>query len=304
MERILNYTVDTSDVGTSVLQFLKKKKYSRNLITHLKKTEAGIVVNNEWVYINHELKEHDNLTIRLVETEIPESQKILPAKLPFSVLYEDDDILVADKPADMPIHPSIAHYGHTLANAVAWHARQRREQYPFRCINRLDKDTSGLTLIAKNPYSSCILYSQMRNRQIHRTYYAIVQGCTQKQGTINAPIARKEGSTIERTVNFQSGERAVTHYETLACKNGLSFLKLQLEPGRPPQIRVHMRYLGHPLVGDFLYNENYGKINSQLQRQALHAGNLEFVHPVNGQVLRFSTPLPEDMLNLLHMVIS
>lgn len=298
MERVLTYTISRPDAGKSVLTFLKEKKYSRNLIVYLKKMRPGIVVNNEWVYISHELKEHDILTIRLTEQQ---EQKILPLELPFGVVYEDEDLLVADKPACMPVHPSIEHYTHTLANAVAFHAAQRQEQYPFRCINRLDRDTSGLTLIAKNPYSSCMLYEQMRNRKIQRTYYAIAEGYTQPEGCINAPIARRPGSVIERTVDFESGEYAVTHYKTLASHGDLSFLKLRLDTGRTHQIRVHMSYLGHPLAGDFLYNNQK---NSRIQRQALHAGNLEFVHPVNGQVLRFSTPLPEDMLNLLHMIIS
>ena len=144
----------------------------------------------------------------------------------------------------------------------------------------------------------------MRNRKICRTYYAIASGYTKKQGTIQAPIARKQGTVIERTVDFIHGEYAVTHYETLAQKNGLSFLQLTLETGRTHQIRVHMRYLGHPLIGDFLYTGSCNSDTSWMQRQALHAGKLSFFHPISGQPLSFTAPLPEDMMQFFPIVVS
>ena len=223
-----------------------------------------------------------------------------PVRLPAAILYEDEDLLVIDKPPGMPIHPSMGHDSNTLANAVCYHALQRQEFYPYRCINRLDRDTSGLTIIAKNAYSSCILYEQMRERRIRRIYYAMVQGHTPPEGTVNAPIARKEGSIIARTVDFSAGEPAITHFQTLACKNGVSFVKLWLDTGRTHQIRVHFSYIGHPLLGDFLYHPT----DSRMERQALHAGELSFRHPVSGQELMFSAPLPEDLQQVLQMVIS
>lgn len=323
MKRILDYKINAQDAGQSILSYLKQKHYSRSVIIHLKKTPDGILVNNEWAYVNQVLKEDDILTIRLIEplescedsenakncgylenSENSENQKpskIVPVKLPIAVVYEDADILAVNKPAGMPIHPSMDNYENTLANAAAYHAKERQEQYPYRCINRLDRDTSGLTIIAKNPYSSCILYEQMRCRQIQRTYYAIVEGMTKPHGIVDAPIARKSGTIIERTVDFASGGRAVTHFETLAydAGKGLSFLKLRLETGRTHQIRVHMRYIGHPLIGDFLYNAK----DSRMHRQALHAGNLDFFHPVSGQPLHFAAPLPKDMLQFFFVVI-
>ncbi len=309
MQRIITYTISAEAAGSTVLAYLKQKHYSRSVITLLKQTPSGILVNQAWAYVSYILQEGDILTVRLIErpikTEKPaDTPKIQPVNLPISIVYEDMDILVVNKPAHMPTHPSMKHYDNTLANAAAYHAKKRGEYYPFRCINRLDRDTSGLTIIAKNPYSSCVLYEQMRNRQIRRIYYAVVEGMTDKEGIINVPIARRPDTIIERTVDFTAGEHAVTHYKTLAQKDGLSFLKLWLETGRTHQIRVHMSYIGHPLIGDFLYNPKEKTKNSQLQRQALHAGNLEFVHPITGQMLRFSTPLPEDILKFLHMIIS
>lgn len=300
MERILTYTVTKDTAGWSILRFLKEKHYSHSVITQLKKTERGILADGTWAYVNDILKEHQTLTVRLTEPESFSSQKILPKKLPVTVLYEDEDLLIADKPAGMPVHPSMGHYDHTLANAVLYHALQRNECYPYRCVSRLDRDTSGLTVIAKHAYSSCILNEQIRERSLHKTYYAIVQGKTAKEGTVSAPIARKDGTVIERTVNFLKGDPAVTHYTRLACRNGLSFLKLWLETGRTHQIRVHMSYAGHPLIGDFLYNPK----DSSMKRQALHAGNLEFYHPVSGRLLQFAVPLPEDMLQFFPVVIS
>lgn len=308
MERILTYPIGAEQAGKTILQFLKEKQYTRSVIIQLKKTQNGILVNERWAHVNDRLQAGETLCIRLAENT---PQKIQPVCLPLSVVYEDDDLLVVNKPAGMPVHPSMAHYDDTLANAVCYHAQTKDEQYPYRCINRLDRDTSGLTVIAKHIYSSCMLYGQMQKRQIHRTYYAIAQGKTNAYGTIDAPIARKEASVIERIVDFACGEHAVTHYETLsylsACPKdkqlppaGLSFLKLTLETGRTHQIRVHMRHIGHPLIGDFLYNPN----DSSMRRQALHAGTLELTHPVNGQPLRFTSQLPEDMLQFFHMVIS
>ncbi len=308
MERILTYPIGPAHAGKTIYQFLKEKQYARSVIIQLKKTENGILANGRWVHVNDRLQAGETLCVRLAENT---PQNIQPACLPLSVVYEDDDLLVVNKPAGMPVHPSIAHSYDTLANAVCYYAQAKGEQYPYRCINRLDRDTSGLTVIAKHAYSSCILYRQMRLRQIRRTYYAIAQGKTHSYGTIDAPIARKEASVIERTVDFACGEHAVTHYETLSYlpaspqdirlpPAGLSFLKLTLETGRTHQIRVHMRQIGHPLIGDFLYNPN----DSSMSRQALHAGTLEFTHPVNGQPLRFTAQLPEDMLQFFHMVIS
>ena len=210
-------------------------------------------------------------------------------------VYEDDDILVVDKPADTPIHPSIGNYENTLANGIAWYFEQKGEPFVYRCINRLDRDTTGLIVLAKHALSAAVLSQAMRSREIHRTYQAFALGETAASGTIDAPIARLNGSLIQRTVDFASGERSVTHYRTLAHCSVFSHLELNLETGRTHQIRVHMAYIGHPLLGDTLYNKTPGTF----PRQALHSASLSFVHPITGEPLNFHAPLPEDMQNLL-----
>ena len=167
----------------------------------------------------------------------------------------------------------------------------------FRAVNRLDRDTSGLVLLAKNPYSSCVLSDAVKDHTIHREYAAIVSGKTDASGTIDLPIARKDGSTIERVCDPERGETAVTHYRTFAYNKDadISFIRLLLETGRTHQIRVHMKHIGHPLYGDFLYNPDY----RFLQRQSLHSWKLSFSHPVSGIPMEFTAPVPADMQQFL-----
>ena len=250
--------------------FLRRHGYSRHIITGLKRTEDGIFRNGVRAWTSQAVHAGDVIETHLVETE--PSDGILPRPVPFSVVYEDDDILVVDKPADTPIHPSIGNYENTLANGIAWYFE-----------------------LAKHALSAAVLSQAMRSREIHRTYQAFALGETAASGTIDAPIARLDGSLIQRTVDFASGERSVTHYRTLAHCSVFSHLELNLETGRTHQIRVHMAYIGHPLLGDTLYNKTPGTF----PRQALHSASLSFVHPITGEPLNFHAPLPEDMQNLL-----
>ena len=158
----------------------------------------------------------------------------------------------------------------------------------------MDKDTTGLTIIAKHALSAAILSSAIKKREIKREYLAIVSGETEASGTIDAPIARKENSILERQVDFTNGERAITHYKRLFYQDGLSLLLLSLETGRTHQIRVHMKYIGHPLIGDFLYHPDFSRID----RQALHAYRLSFLHPIKKEPILISAPLPSDMTSL------
>ena len=215
----------------------------------------------------------------------------MPAPLPFEIVYEDEDLLVINKPADMPIHPSFQNHGNTLADALTWHYQQQGKEFVYRCINRLDRDTTGLLIVARHQLSASILSDMVRKREIHREYLAIVEGIPPEKGTISAPIGRKEGSAILREVNFETGEPARTHFTRLETRNGLSLVSLKLETGRTHQIRVHMAYIGCPLIGDYLYYPDHTRIN----RQALHSYRLSFLHPITGKALSFTAPLPEDM---------
>ena len=206
-------------------------------------------------------------------------------------VYEDDDILVVDKPADTPIHPSIGNYENTLANGIAWYFEQKGEPFVYRCINRLDRDTTGVLVLAKNPLSGALLSAQMKQRKIRRTYLALTDGIPPERGTISAPVARMDASVITREVNFERGETAVTHYERLAVNNGYALVELHLDTGRTHQIRVHMQSIGHPLVGDFLYNPHA----LREERPLLHSWRLAFTHPVSGDEVYFTAPVPADM---------
>lgn len=294
MERILTYQVSLCDEGLSVARFLKNRRYSSGNIADLKKMDGSILINGTPAYMVARLRAGDLLTVHI--RELVSSPKIPPSPIPLNIVYEDGDLLVVNKPADMPIHPSMHNYTNSLGNAAAWYFAQQNCPFVFRCINRLDHNTSGLTVIAKHPVSGSILSSMVKNREIQREYLGIVRGTvTPPSGTVTAPLGRKPGSIIERTIDFENGESAVTHYHVVAEQNGHSLISLRLETGRTHQIRIHMKYLGFPLIGDSLYNPDMEWIG----RQALHSRRLRFCHPITGEAMEFTAPLPEDMRRVL-----
>ena len=298
MERRIQYKIEEIHNGKCIGVFLKEKEYSRAVIIELKKTKTGIRKNGVWAGVNETLKTGDILEICL--TEEASSENIMPKECPLDILYEDEDILVLNKPYDMPIHPSVNHYDNTLANGVMYYYKEQGKPYRFRCINRLDRDTTGVTIIAKNLISASILSKRMKERGLGRTYVAFVEGITKEEGTIDLPIGREEGTIIKRKIDEKEGKRAVTHYWRLEVfyieGKAVSMVALQLETGRTHQIRVHMTAIGHPLLGDFLYNEG----NHMLTRQALHAAECIFYHPITGEYKRITAPLPKDMAMLIN----
>lgn len=293
MERILEYTVSLEEAGVTIKDFLRQKGYSRQNIVELKKQERSILVNGVWEYVTYRLQLGDLLQICMKEKA---SEKIAPVNLPFPILYEDEDLMVIDKPADMPIHPSLNNYDNTLANAAAFYFNQKGIPFRFRCINRLDRDTTGLTVLAKNMVSCSILQQQMLKREIKREYLAIADGYIEEDsGIITAPIGRRDGSTIERMIDYENGERAITHFKVLERMADATLLSLILETGRTHQIRVHMASIGHPLLGDFLYNPKDQRMN----RQALHAWHLSLKHPITGERMEWEADIPSDMKAVL-----
>lgn len=293
MKRTLHYTISTEYNGQHLLSFLKHKNYSSQIITHLKRTENGILLNGEWGRVRDILHTGDELTIQLIEDV--SSENIVPSNLPLEIIYEDEDLLIVNKAANTPIHPSQGNYDNTLANAVAYYYQQKGETFTYRCINRLDRDTTGLLIIAKHMYSASVLSEMVAKHEIHREYLAIATGEVPETGTIIAPIGRVDGSTIERHVDETHGDYACTHYKRLTYNNGYSLVSLKLETGRTHQIRVHMKHIGHPLPGDFLYNPDY----SAIKRQALHSHKLNFKHPISGTLLEFVADLPNDMKQII-----
>ena len=279
--------------GCTIEKYLKLKRYSHGCIVYLKKTEEGIKRNGVCAYTKDKLKAGDLLETVFIEED--SSENIAAVEMPLDIVYEDEDLLVLNKPADTPIHPSQGNYDNSLANGVKYYYESQCIPFVFRCINRLDRDTTGLVVIAKNMLSGAALNLAMVNREIHRTYLAVVKGELPESGIIDFPIARKDGSTVERCVDFECGEHAVTHFECVDKNEKYSLAKIWLETGRTHQIRVHMNAIGYPLPGDFLYHND----KSEIGRQALHSWRLEFVHPVTGRLLKFEQPLPEDMRKLL-----
>ncbi len=294
MERIITYTIDSASAGLRIEQYLRRRGYSYQNLTQLKKMRESILLNGAWTYMRTSVKDGDILAVHIQEPE--SSPNIPPVKLPLDIVYEDEDIVVVNKPAGMPVHPSLNNYENSLANGLMYYYREQGKPFIFRCTNRLDRDTSGLTVIAKHMVSSSILSSMGMRHEITREYLAIVRGALNpSEGTIDAPIGRAGSSLIERNIDFENGERAVTRYRVAKEQNGHSLVSLILETGRTHQIRVHMKYIGHPLVGDYLYNPDMEYID----RQALHSHRLSFTHPITGEKMEFTAPLPADMRKIL-----
>jgi len=287
MERQILYIIDKD--YKSISDFLKSKGYTSSNIVELKKYENGIVLNGTWAYMNQKPAILDRLLVRVCEYK--KSENILPIFIKLDIKYEDEDIVVVNKPSDMPIHPSLNNYENSMANALMYYYRDKN--FVFRCINRLDRDTTGLSVVAKHFLSAGILNTSMQRREIKRVYNAIVEddGSLKESGTVDEPIARDDDTLIKRRVS-KEGQRAITHYKVLKRLRGASLIELRLDTGRTHQIRVHMSYIGHPLVGDYLYNERY--YDKENVRPLLHSKSLSFIHPITGENLYIECELPKD----------
>lgn len=269
------------------------QKMSRRILKAVKHDGGTIIVNGEINSVRSRLQAGDWIELHF-PPEVT-SARIRPEAIPLSVIYEDDAVLVIDKPAGMATIPSINHPGGTIANAVLAHYKQQQLPFTIHIVTRLDRDTSGLLLIAKHRYSHSLLSKSQQKGTIKRCYQAIVKGeLSTDQGTIDEPIGRKEGSIIERIVT-ENGKNARTMYKVIRHQNGYSLIHAILQTGRTHQIRVHFSHIGYPLAGDKLYGASGCLIN----RQALHCSHLEFVHPFTGEVMTFQSAFPEDMSDLL-----
>lgn len=257
------------------------------LITHLKSKENGILVNGNRVNVDFILNKNDILELDFSDEEKDINEHLVKSNIPLDIIYEDENMTVVNKPSNMPTHQSLNHYEDTLSNALAFRYSER--PYVFRAINRLDKDTSGVVLTANNRYFADILSKKMKNGKMKKEYIAIVFGKTDSKGTINAPISRKADSIIERIIS-ETGDEAITEYETLCSCDDISVLIVRPITGRTHQIRVHMKHIGHPIIGDSLYFEKSPFIN----RQALHAYKLKIE-----DIGEFTAKIPDDMRNLI-----
>lgn len=280
MRKII-FIADESDDGKSVLSLLLKNKTGKRLITSLKQAKNGITLNGVHARTIDIVHAGDAVALQMSDEKTLEPN----GELRVEIIYEDSDVVIFDKPAFMPVHPSHNHINDTLGNFFASHC----DGLTFRPINRLDRNTSGLCVAAKNRFSALRLQAE-----IEKTYFAVVCGETNLSGTINAPISRTCGSIITRCVS-PDGQHAVTHFKQLKTNGKYSLVKIKLETGRTHQIRVHFSHIGFPLAGDDMYGGDCSDVN----RQALHCGEIEFLHPVSGEKMRFMSHLPQEISRLV-----
>lgn len=305
----LEYIVTEADEGMNVEQVVRQKmNVSGRMLQRLTRSK-GIRLNRKVPYLQRQVKAGDQVAVRITEKRqhdalqtqhhdpAVQSAQVDGTGEPIRILYEDDHLLVANKPAGMMVHPLKPEQQGTLVQGLAALFRQRGETVGIHPVHRLDKDTSGAILVAKSSYGHQLADRLLREGLIHREYLAVVSGrLEQDRGTIEAPIGRDPRHPTKRCVT-ERGDAAITHYEVQQHSDGLSLVRVWLETGRTHQIRVHFQHLGHPLAGDTMYGGRRGLI----RRQALHAFTLAFPHPLRQQEIRCTAPLPADLQRLIQV---
>ena len=284
--RELCYAVTEEYDHTTVQTFLRRGcGVSARLLVRLKRVEQGITADGIHVRSIDRLRAGQKVVLKMPSDTL----RVEGVEMPLSILYEDEDVLVADKPAGLAVHPSKGHNEPTLAAAVIAHYEKQGGQLSFRPLNRLDRNTSGLLLAAKNAHSANLLSNRTK-----KEYLAIVLGRLEGEGVIEQPIRIKPGFGITREVG-EGGKYCLTRWHSLASNDRLSLLRVIIETGRTHQIRVHMSFIGHPLAGDTMY----GSDTEFLSRHALHCFRLGFIHPISRIPVDLTAPIPEDMASLL-----
>ncbi len=283
----MRYLIDEKSGAITIKDFLRRKNYSQNLVKRLKKIENGITVNGVHQNVSYVLKQNDELVLKDEDFYEDTNVHLVPNDIPLEIIYEDENITVINKPANMPTHESLNNRGNSLANALAY--RYRDKNYVFRATNRLDKDTSGVVITANNKYYAALLSSKIKMGEVQKKYIAVVEGELYGEGEINAPIDRIGASIIKREVR-PDGEEAITRYKSLAVNEGRTLVMLTPVTGRTHQLRVHMAHIGHPIVGDGLY----GILCEEISRQALHCLEMN----IDG-IGSFKASLPDDIKDLV-----
>lgn len=294
------FSADKEETGKRLDVFLSEElaDISRSRIQKLIENE-NILVNKKTINKNYKLKALDVIELWLPE---PESVDIKAENIPLDIVYEDEDVMVINKPQNMVVHPAAGHYSGTVVNAVMYHCGDKLSGINGRLrpgiVHRIDKDTSGIIVIAKNDAAHQSLAAQLAQHSMKREYYAIVYNCfKENEGTVDKPIGRHPVERKKMAVTDKNSKRAVTHYQVIENLGKFCFIRLKLETGRTHQIRVHMAYIGHPLLGDPVYASQ--KQPYKLEGQVLHAGILGFIHPRSGKYMEFESPLPEYFENLI-----
>ncbi|MFF2446152.1 RluA family pseudouridine synthase [Neobacillus sp. NPDC058068] len=289
----MNWVIAQGDAGKLIKEFLKSEEISRTALTDIKFKGGRIQVNGEDVNVRYKLAVGDVLTV-VFPVEYP-SEGVGGEDIPLKILFEDDYLLVVNKPSGMNTIPSREHPEGSLANALVGYYQRIGLQAAPHIVTRLDRDTSGVVLIAKHRHVHHLFSMMQQGGLVKRTYEAFAGGViSQDFGTVREPIGRKQESIIEREVR-SDGQYACTHYRVIARHRLFTYTELKLETGRTHQIRVHMSYIGHPLLGDDLYGGDVSLMN----RQALHCKKIQFSHPFSGEEITFTAPLPSDMSEIL-----
>lgn len=298
----LEYTITNKDTYSTVKDILVSEfKISSRLLLTLKK-ENCIFLNNSPVFVNNIINIGDSICVSFDYVE--DNSNIVPTKMNLDIVYEDNCYIVVNKPFGIPVHPSMNHYEDSLSNGIRYYFDSIGLNKKIRPVNRIDRNTSGLVVFAKNEYIQESLIRQMATKDFKKEYIAVVEGFFKnKTGIINDPIARKEGSIIERCVD-SLGDISITHYKVLkeftVDNIDISVVRCLLETGRTHQIRVHMSYTGHPLLGDELYGGNLELIN----RQALHSNKISFIHPITRKDVCYTSTLPTDLNKFINFNIN
>jgi 23S rRNA pseudouridine1911/1915/1917 synthase len=286
--------IDKSYENRTLLSFIKSElRLSHRLLSRLKRTENGILINGKHVTVRYILKAGDIL--ELADEDTSPSETVEPVELSVDIIFEDDDIIAVNKPASMPTHPSHEHQEDTLANALAFYFKSKGIPFVFRAVNRLDRDTSGVVLVAKNKNAAFVLSKQIAEFKVEKKYIAIAEGELSCSGRIEGAIRRVNDGKMKRGV-FDDGQCALTEYEVIGIKDGLSTVLVTPKTGRTHQIRVHFSHIGHPLAGDTLYGNEKG--SDKISRQALHAYSLSFSLPSRNKIITVTAPIPSDMAQI------
>jgi 23S rRNA pseudouridine1911/1915/1917 synthase len=289
----LKWEVTTKDVGKTIKEFLKAHQISKAALTDIKFSGGKILVNEEDMNVRYPLKIGDRLSV-IFPLEVP-SEGLLAESIPLEIVFEDEYVLVVNKPPFMNTIPSREHPTGSLVNALLGYYEEIGLTAATHIVTRLDRNTSGLVLVAKHRHVHHLLSEQQKSGMVNRMYVALLHGnLVESSGKVKAPIGRKSDSIIEREVS-ENGQYACTHFRVLERFDDFTYVELKLETGRTHQIRVHMSYLGHPLLGDDLYGGSLDLMN----RQALHCRSVAFIHPFSGQEMRFEVHLAGDMERLI-----
>lgn len=295
MSRRLELHVGPELAGIRVDTLLKRRLgLSGTVVRRIKWLPDGILVDGRRVNTRYVPRAGEVLSVRLSDPE--RRSGIVPAPGPLDIVYEDPDLLVLNKAPGVAVHPGPGHYDNTIGNFLLYYYDSKGGEGDFHPVHRLDRGTSGLMVVARHPHAQEVLKGQLHTADFCRTYLAVCEGALEPAtGTVDAPLGPRDGSLVEQCVR-PDGKPARTWYETVRRAGDYSQLRLKLETGRTHQIRVHLAWLGHPLVGDFLYGRECPEV---IRRPALHSAELSFRHPITGARLSFSQPLPEDMADLL-----